>query len=96
MGALGLICLLLAALGLYSVMSYAVSQRWEETGIRMAMGAPPGDVVGMVVRQGMKLSEVRLACRSRGLVRSYAPGVQHAGEGDAADPLISSPVRRMR
>jgi predicted permease len=61
MGALGLICLLLAALGLYSVMSYSVSQRRQEIGIRMAMGARPGDVVGMVVRQGMKLAIMGLA-----------------------------------
>jgi len=61
MGALGLMCLVLAALGLYSLMSYAVSQRTQEIGIRMAMGAEPATVIGMVVRQGMSLAITGLA-----------------------------------
>ena len=56
MGALGLLCLVLAASGLYSVMSYTVSQRIPEIGIRMAMGARPMNVIAMVVRQGMALA----------------------------------------
>jgi ABC-type antimicrobial peptide transport system permease subunit len=56
MGALGLMCLLLAAMGLYSVMSYTVNQRIPEIGIRMAMGARPWNVIAMVVRQGMALT----------------------------------------
>jgi predicted permease len=56
MGTLGLLCLVLAASGLYSVMSYTVSQRIPEIGIRMAMGARPVNVVTMVVREGMALA----------------------------------------
>ncbi len=55
MAALGAMCLFLAALGLFSVMSCAVNQRAKEIGLRMAMGARPSNVIGMVVRQGMAL-----------------------------------------
>ncbi len=62
MGSLGLLCLFLAALGLYSVMACAVNQRAQEIGVRMAMGAQPRDVIGMVVRQGMALVLAGLSC----------------------------------
>ena len=60
-GTFGFVGLVLAAVGLYGVMSYAVSRRTHEIGIRMAMGAQPGTVERLVLRQGMILTLIAVA-----------------------------------
>ncbi|MGB2591211.1 MAG: ABC transporter permease [Candidatus Acidiferrum sp.] len=52
------IALLLAAIGIYGLMAYSVQQRTQEIGIRLALGASPERVLGMVVRQGMLLAGI--------------------------------------
>jgi predicted permease len=57
-GALGLVGLLLAAIGIYGVSAYMVTSRTREFGIRIALGARPATVVAMVLRQGMSLAVI--------------------------------------
>jgi predicted permease len=65
----GLLGLLLAAIGLSGVLAYAVNQRTQEIGIRMALGAQAGNVLRMVIWQGMKLTVIGIVV---GVATGYA------------------------
>jgi ABC-type antimicrobial peptide transport system permease subunit len=92
MGIFAVLALLLAMIGVYGVMAHSVSQRQQEIGIRMALGANSSDVLTMVLRQGMSLVLAGLALGSvaaLGLTRlltSQLFGVS------PVDPLISAGV----
>jgi macrolide transport system ATP-binding/permease protein len=97
LGAMGVLALLLAAIGLYGVMAYAVSQRTQELGIRLALGASPSSLLNMIVGQGMRLTTIGLAIGlalalgafgSIGAVRTLLPGIS------PLDPItfVSVPV----
>ena len=69
MGLFGGLAMLLSAVGIYGLLSHAVTQRTQELGIRMALGAQVGDVLKLVLRQGMMLA---LAGEAIGLIGAFA------------------------
>jgi len=88
LSALGGMSLVLAAVGLYGVMAYSVTQQIHDIGIRLALGAEPGDVRGMIVRRGLVLIGAGLGA---GILAALAAGRAVAGmlaNVSATDPLI--------
>jgi putative ABC transport system permease protein len=62
LSAFGALALILSSAGIYGVMSYTVSQRRKETGVRLALGATSADVMRLVIRDGMRLAVIGVVC----------------------------------
>ncbi len=86
-----LAALLLAALGIYGVLSYSVSERTKEIGVRLALGASVGDTVGLVVRHSVVLVAIGGAV---GLAASVVLARSLAGVFTAWDRSTCRPSRR--
>jgi putative ABC transport system permease protein len=83
-----MVALLLAVLGVYSVMTYSVGQRMGEIGVRMALGARPSQVQGMVVKQGLVLTAVGMGIGVVGALLVTQAMRELLFETPAADPVI--------
>ena len=80
--------LLLAAIGLYSVMAYAVAQRTGEIGVRVTLGAQPKDIMRLVIRQGLAFAAAGLVVGSLAAAAlSRVVAAMLVGVGPA-DPLV--------
>ena len=87
LGVFATMALAMALIGLYGVISYAVTQRTQELGVRMALGAQPAEILRLVLGQGMKLAGIGVAA---GLLISLAMSRVLRGElfhVSAVDPL---------
>ncbi len=95
LGSFGLLALVLAAMGTYGVMSYSVSQRTQEVGIRMSLGAQPRDVLRLILANGMAMVCAGVLVGlgvSTLLARSMSSLLYGIGAFDAPSFLITAAV----
>jgi predicted permease len=87
-GSFAALAALLAAIGIYGVLSYAVRQRTREIGIRMSLGASRGRVLGEVLREGMRLAILGLAVGIAGAFAASRVLASLLSEVKPGDPVI--------
>ncbi len=86
LGVFGLLALVLACVGLYGVMAYSVGQRTQEIGLRMALGAGRGQVLQLVMRQGLTLVGIGVVLGLAGAL-GVSRLIQSLLFGSAYDPV---------
>jgi predicted permease len=91
-GTFALIALVLAAVGIYGTMSYAVAQRTRELGVRMAMGARSGQLVGLIVRQGIGLAALGILSGVGGALAATRVLQSLLFETSPRDPVVYAAI----
>lgn len=82
------VSLLLAAVGIYGLLSYIVAQRTTEFGVRLALGAMPGDVLALVLKRGLNLTLIGLAIGAAVAYASSARAASLLYQTAPSDPLV--------
>src|SRR5258708_40232442 len=92
LGAFAVFGLLLAAVGLYGVMSYLVTQSTHDIGVLVALGARPGNIIRLVVRQGMQLAGIGIVVGFVGAAALTRVMTSLLFGGSTTDALTFGPV----
>jgi ABC-type antimicrobial peptide transport system permease subunit len=86
------LALLLATIGLYAVMAYAAARRTSEFGLRLALGAQPGDVLRLVLRGGLRLTLLGIVLGSAGAITAGGLIASQLHDTAPGDPLVLSGI----